>query len=183
MQSRFFIALMTAVVAECPALIYSQTAHAQPASRVDTITSPIFLARNKYFAKTGKSDEVYAWRKHASDVLADLHLHNGRVLRGPGGDEPDAIWEIELDSATLIRESRVAAASPEFQAVMQHMGTLVRRFESATYRRRRLFVDSGAVGTTAPDRRETNPELSAALADWVAIQRDEWHHGRPHDHR
>ena len=99
------------------------------------------MVQNRYFAKPGKAEEVYAWRQHASDVLRQLGLSSGQVFRGAGGDQPDAVWQVTLDSATLVREGQIAQRSPEFQEVMRHMATLIRRFESANYLERRLVVD------------------------------------------
>ena len=99
------------------------------------------MVQNRYFAKPGKAEEVYAWRQHASDVLRQLGLSSGQVFRGAGGDQPDAVWQVTLDSATLVREAQIAQRSPEFQEVMRHMVTLIRRFENAHYVERRLVVD------------------------------------------
>jgi hypothetical protein len=63
------------------------------------------------------------------------------VFRGAGGAEPDAVWQIELDPEVAKREGRIAQESPEFQEVMNHMGTLIRRFEHSTFREERLIVD------------------------------------------
>jgi hypothetical protein len=102
---------------------------------------PRLLVQNRYYAKPGKAEEVYAWRQHASTVLQRLGLQNGIALRGPGGNEPDAVWQIVLDSAVLLREARIAMEDPEFQSVMRHMNTLIRRFESGVYLQRRLQVE------------------------------------------
>jgi hypothetical protein len=44
------------------------------------------LSQNRYWAKPGKVDEVYAWRLHATDVQVEMGLPRGRVLRGGGGE-------------------------------------------------------------------------------------------------
>ena len=96
---------------------------------------------NYYFAKPGKAEEVYAWRVHASDVRAELGLPPGRVLRRfwtSTEDVPDVIWELELPESEAMSQEhmereKALGETPEFQAVMQHMGTLARRFERARY--------------------------------------------------
>ena len=113
---------------------------------------PRLLVQNRYYAKPGKANEVYAWRQHASTVLQRLGLHTGIALRGPGGNEPDAIWQIVLDSAVLVREARIAMENPEFQSVMRHMNTLVRRFESGVYSQRRLQVEPDTTRQPPSDR-------------------------------
>ncbi len=100
--------------------------HANPSGRV--------LAQNRYWAKSGKADEVYRWRMHASDVQAEMGLRRGRVFRGAGGEEPDVIWQVELtpdevDEFSRTQKERMAV----FQPVMDRMSTLLRRFESSSY--------------------------------------------------
>lgn len=112
-------------------------------------SAPRRLVQNRYYAKPGKGEEVYAWRLHASDVLRKLGLHAGVVLRGPGGEAPDAVWQVVLDSAELVQEGRVARENPEFQEVMRHMGSLIRRFEGGTYLERRLDVEPSDSGTVS----------------------------------
>jgi hypothetical protein len=106
-----------------------------------TSAGPRIMAQNRYFAKPGKAEEVYAWRQHASDVLRQLGLNVGQVFRGGGGEQPDAVWQVVIDSATLVREARIAQESLEFQEVMRRMATLVRRIENGNYLQRRLVVD------------------------------------------
>jgi hypothetical protein len=101
--------------------------------------------QNRYYATVGKSNEVYEWRVHACDVLSQLGLHPGHVFRGAGGAEPDAVWQIELDPEVAKREGLLAQKSPEFQEVMKHMGTLIRRFEHSTFREERLIIDDKSI--------------------------------------
>jgi hypothetical protein len=92
------------------------------------------LSQNRYWAKPGKADEVYAWRLHATDVQVEMGLPRGRVLRGAGGEEPDVIWQIEQtpeERAEFLRIQKEKMAM--FQPVMEHMSTLTRRFESGAY--------------------------------------------------
>jgi hypothetical protein len=112
-------------------------------------SGPRLLVQNRYYAKPGKAREVYAWRLHASAVLRQLGLQAGAVYRGAGGSEPDAIWQVALDSAAVAREGRAARESPQFQSVMRHMGTLTRRFESGVYVERRVTVEPDSVSPTA----------------------------------
>ncbi|MGH9366213.1 MAG: hypothetical protein ACRD3M_00890 [Thermoanaerobaculia bacterium] len=102
----------------------------QPAAPASA--SPIVVG-NFYYAKTGKAAEVLAHRRHACDVLAKLGVPRGRVyrrLQGSSPDLPDVIWECEYpDAAARERALGVVASSKEFDGVMAHMQTLLRRFE------------------------------------------------------
>jgi len=92
------------------------------------------LSQNRYWAKTGKVEEVYEWRLHANDVRAQMVLPRGVVLRGAGGDDPDVIWQIEQtaeDNREFLRIQREKGAL--FRPVVDHMATLLRRFESSRY--------------------------------------------------
>src|ERR1700736_5322862 len=129
-------------------LIFSLFACVSPAPRNQAATVPSAAARaerivgqNRYYAKTGKAEEVYQWRLHACDVLNQLGLHSGHVFRGAGGVEPDVVWQIELDPETFAREGQIERDSHAFQEVMEHMGTLIRRFERSRLREERLFVN------------------------------------------
>jgi hypothetical protein len=92
------------------------------------------LSQNRYWAKPGKSEEVYQWRLHATDVQVQMGLPRGRVFRGAGGKEPDVIWQIELTQEQTGDFSRIQREKMAiFQPVMDHMSTLVSRFESSAY--------------------------------------------------
>jgi len=100
------------------------------------------IVQNYYYAKPGKADEVYRWRLHASDVREKLGFARGRVLRRresvdqtqESSNLPDVIWECEYANIDeRERESTQVSATPEFQAVQQHMSTLIQRFDRATY--------------------------------------------------
>jgi len=100
----------------------------------------VIVVQNYYYANPGQADEVYRWRLHASDVREKLGFPRGRVLRrGVSRNEmpnelPDVIWECEYPSIEAReRDAKEVAATPEFQAVQKHMGTLIRRFERGTY--------------------------------------------------
>ena len=104
--------------------------------------SEIIVVHNAYYAKPGQAEAVYQWRCHASDVRAKLGFPRGRVLRRvdesgeqPEGSRPDVIWECAYPSLSA-RERDVQAieATPEFQAVMQHMRTLIRHFDRQIWR-------------------------------------------------
>ncbi len=92
------------------------------------------MFQNRYWAKPGKADEVFAWRVHASDVMVEMGLPRGRVFRGAGGDEPDAIVQLEIAPD---QEEQIMRAQREhqelFRPVMEHMETIARRFESSRY--------------------------------------------------
>ncbi|HPU17016.1 MAG TPA: hypothetical protein PK808_13080 [Polymorphobacter sp.] len=90
--------------------------------------------QNRYYAKPGKEDEVYQWRLHASDVRVQLGLRRGQVYRGAGGDQPDAVWQLELSPEEAVAEQkRGKEVSAQFDPVADHMSTLLRHFERRRY--------------------------------------------------
>jgi hypothetical protein len=92
------------------------------------------LAQDRYFALPGKAEEVFQWRLHAEDVLEKIGVPRGIVFRGPGAPGPDVIWQCEFpDRETARRLHAKVMAAVEFQPVMEHMGTLIRRFEGSLY--------------------------------------------------
>ena len=96
----------------------------------------VIVVQNYYYAKPGQAAEVYQWRLHASDVRVKLGFLRGRVLRNlsPKKDQPDVIWECEYPSAEAReREAAAVGAAVEFQAVQNHMSTLIGRFDRGTY--------------------------------------------------
>jgi hypothetical protein len=100
------------------------------------------VVQNYYYARSGKADEVYAWRIHASDVRVGLGLARGRILRrvpdarsiGSAAAMPDVIWECDYPSLAA-RAAEVARldASAEFAAVEKHMDTLLTDFRRAVF--------------------------------------------------
>src|SRR5579863_3245546 len=52
-----------------------------------------YVTENFYYGKPGTADEVYQTRLEATAAIAALGLPAGIVMRGPGGDGPDAIWQ------------------------------------------------------------------------------------------
>jgi hypothetical protein len=90
------------------------------------------VVQNAYFPRLGLEEEVYQTRLRASAVRARLGLVVGRVLRRADGPEggPYVIWEAEYPDL-LARERDVEALSgnADFDAVAEHMGTLLERFE------------------------------------------------------
>jgi hypothetical protein len=100
------------------------------------------VVQNYYYARSGKADEVYAWRIHASDVRVRLGLPRGRILRrvpdarsiGSASAMADVIWECDYPSLAA-RAAEVArlGASAEFAAVEKHMDTLIRDFRRAVF--------------------------------------------------
>lgn len=113
-----------------------------PAAAPAKATGHPIVVQNYYYARPGKAEEVYRWRLHASQVRARLGLPVGRVLlRQPptgaaetDGDLPDVVWECEYADASA-READLArlTASGEFEAVEQHMQTLIRGFRRAVF--------------------------------------------------
>lgn len=99
------------------------------------VLSPI-VVQNYYFAKAGKMEEVYRWRLHASDVREKLGLRRGRVLRrfGDSSQQPDVIWECDYpDLKSREDELKALENNPEFDAVMEHMDTLIDRFDRSIW--------------------------------------------------
>jgi len=93
-----------------------------------------FLAQNRYYAKAGREKEVYDLRLHASSVLERIGVAPGQVYRGRGGDEPDAIWQVEFANRDAARDARrTVSTHPDFISVQERMGKLIRRFESSLY--------------------------------------------------
>lgn len=100
------------------------------------------VVHNLYYAKPGQSEAVYQWRLHASEVRDRLGFPRGRVLRRVEAlDEPsearwpDVIWACSYPSlAARERDAQAIEAAPEFQTVMQHMRTLIRRFDRQLWR-------------------------------------------------
>ena len=100
------------------------------------------VVQNYYYARSGKADEVYAWRIHASDVRVKLGLPRGRILRrvpaarsvGSASAMADVIWECDYPSLAA-RTAEVArlGASAEFAAVEKHMDTLITDFRRAVF--------------------------------------------------
>lgn len=97
--------------------------------------SPI-VVQNYYFAKAGKTEEVYRWRLHASDMREKLGLRRGRVLHrfGDSSHQPDVIWECDYpDMKSREDELKALENNPEFDAVMEYMDTLIDRFDRAIW--------------------------------------------------
>ena len=119
-----------------PAPAVASPANASPTA--DTARCPPGTRRlvfqNRYWANPGKGDELFALRIHATDVQADMGIPRGRVFRGAGGDEPDAIWQLELAPQ---QEDQIMRAQSEhadlFRPVVEQMATLARRLESSVY--------------------------------------------------
>jgi len=128
------------------------------------------VVQNAYYPKPGLEDEVYRTRLRASAVRARLGLVVGRVLRrleGPAGG-PHVVWEAEYpDPEARTRDVEALSGSAEFDAVAEHMGTLLTRFERTVWTVasiQRTRVCSGivrlAMGVTA-----RTPAMSQARRD------------------
>ncbi len=95
------------------------------------------VVHNAYYAKPGLAEAVYQWRLHASDVRVQLGFPPGRVLRrieetgdSAQASQPDVIWECTYPNlAARQRDAQAVEATTEFQAVMQHMRTLIHHFD------------------------------------------------------
>lgn len=98
------------------------------------------VVQNYYFPKSGKEEAVHELRLHASDAREELGLPRGTVLRRIEGPDslPLVIWQNEYASVEeRRRDSEAAVTAPEFQEVMDKMGTLLRHFERALWEARR----------------------------------------------
>ena len=94
------------------------------------------VVQNYYWSNPGKENEVYRHRLYASEVRSDLGLVRGRVLRlaGGSGDMPDVMWECEYPSqAARDEDVERLTAGGVFEPVMEHMSTLIRKFERAVW--------------------------------------------------
>jgi hypothetical protein len=104
------------------------------AARRQAVPAKKVTVQNRYYAKPGRGDEVYEWRQRVCDIIERLGSPRGVVFRGRGGDEPDAIWQVELpDRESARRMSADITARPEFKTAEAHMATLIRRFESSLW--------------------------------------------------
>lgn len=111
-------------------------------SRIEMGSSDLIVVHNAYFAKPGLAEAVYQWRLHASDVRVELGFPRGRVLRQFAEPDdraptawPDVIWECTYPSLEARQhDAKAVESTPEFQAVMRHMRTLIRRFDRQIWR-------------------------------------------------
>jgi hypothetical protein len=89
------------------------------------------LVQNQYFPKSGKEEEVYKLRLHASEVIKKLGLRNGRVLKRMNvSDRPYVEWECEYSSLEeREKDIKIVGQSRDFQQVEEKMGTLLDNFE------------------------------------------------------
>ena len=63
-----------------------------------------------------------------------MGLPRGQVLRGAGGDEPDAVWQLIIDPEELgPMLKRQDEQMKVFEPIMEHMSTLIRGFERGRY--------------------------------------------------
>ncbi|MFQ5690893.1 MAG: hypothetical protein ACE5HQ_11560 [Gemmatimonadota bacterium] len=119
-----------------PAPAGHETPHRTGAAGRAPRVSGHLVIQNYYYAKPGLEESVYRLRLRASRVRADLGLVRGRVLRrvsGPGS-LPTVIWEAEYpDSLARARDVAELSGSEEFDRIAEEMGTLLRRFERASW--------------------------------------------------
>jgi len=109
-------------------------AGAQPAAGAEPAAGRL-IVQNVYYPRAGMEDDVLATRLEASAVRTRLGLETGRVLlrvEGPEGG-PHVMWEAEYESQAA-READVAALDgTDFEAVADHMGTLLDGFERTVW--------------------------------------------------
>lgn len=89
------------------------------------------VVQNLYYPKSGKEEQVFQWRLHASEVRVKLGLPAGRVFRKISGDATYyVVWECDYPSpAAREADVRKIDQSPEFTKVQEHMGTLIQKFK------------------------------------------------------
>jgi hypothetical protein len=130
------IALSSSLATEPAKLSGDDTAKEQAVKQSES--KSVIVSQNYYYAKPGKETEVLNWRLHFCDLLEKLGCKRGRVLRrlkDSKGDEvtaddPDVIWEVEYpDWDSLARDVQKQYGSPELKAAVEHMHTLLRKFE------------------------------------------------------
>lgn len=94
-----------------------------------------FLIQNLYFPKPGKEEAVYQLRLKASQVITQLGLHKGRVLkREKLSDRPYVMWECDFNSKEDRKKfTETLKKSPAFLKIERRMGLLVDRFERVTW--------------------------------------------------
>jgi dienelactone hydrolase len=95
------------------------------------------VERTHYYAKPGRTAEVLATRRHASEVRRALGLPYGRILVKAEleGDGPDVTWECVFhDAIAHARDLEARAQSPEFAAVRARMTSQIDRFERLVLR-------------------------------------------------
>ena len=110
-------------------------------SNAPTDTNPVsadrpIIVQNYYWAKEGKIQEVYEHRKYACEVRKNLGFAVGRVLlrKDSQGGLAHVIWECEFPSEAARQEDiRLLSESGAFEEVMEKMGTLIDKFDRATY--------------------------------------------------
>lgn len=90
---------------------------------------------NGYFAEEGRGEEVLSHRLHASAVRRALGHPGGRVLRRVSeGDLPEVVWQLDYrDLEARERDAEAVSSTPQFREVMDHMGTLLRKFERGVW--------------------------------------------------
>lgn len=83
-----------------------------------------------YYALPGQAEAVFAQRKHASQVRAELGLPSGRIFRKLEGAGPDVRWECHFESrAAYEADLSQRNASSRFRVARETMHTLLERFE------------------------------------------------------
>lgn len=109
----------------------------------------MLVERTHYHAKPGRTAEVLATRRRASEVRVTLGLQPGRILAkaDPGGDGPDVTWECAFpDAAAHAQDLEARGQSPEFGVVRVRMTALIDRFERLV-----LVVDADPSADVEPD--------------------------------
>jgi hypothetical protein len=111
-------ALFLLVVSVSPILMHAQSQKS-------------ILVQNCYYPKDGKTEEVYQWRLHASEVRVKLGLPKGRVLKKISGNAgPYVLWICEYPSlAAREKDISLIDKSEAFKKVQAHMETLIEKFE------------------------------------------------------
>jgi len=93
------------------------------------------LVQNWYFPNPGKEKKVYELRLKASQIIANLGVPKGRVLKRINlSDRPYVMWECDYPSAEAQEKAvNIIKQSPEFKKVTDKMRTLVNHFERVSW--------------------------------------------------
>jgi dienelactone hydrolase len=109
----------------------------------------MLVERTHYYAQTGRTADVLATRRRASEIRVALGLAHGRILTkaDPGAAGPDVTWECTFpDPAAHAADLATRDQSAEFGAVRAQMGALITRFE------RLVLLEQGAADESAAER-------------------------------
>ena len=92
----------------------------------------MYVERTNYYAKPGKAEAVLDIRRRASAIRVQLGLSAGTIFTRSGATSQgaDVTWENTYETiADYERDMAARAASPDFAAVRDAVGSVIERFE------------------------------------------------------